>query len=368
LRVEAEFAEVNYNRSEYSVYEYLRRTAVANPHAQITLIEPSKEIVVFPRSSQEVPPRPRDTKPHPLGVTTNDLIEMAHASKARKIASFLETEFVRVSSDKSNELQKMCPKIDFERSPSSLQWLEAEEVCRAMQKVKWVAPETESLVPIGEEQIMKSLKNILQPEQMKVIQRKPKVFRGGIPFQVEAAIAYGGKAGMEGNGDSKQAEIMRFANRVPLLFDSGNCAIVEAVKTIDWNRYELKNWENQPMSIFVNFVSVYVPYTGAGKLAISTEDEIVAEIRNALMDSARGIAEYLHGLQKLEDEEKRRTIFFKYIGEVSQALSEITGKAKAELEGKLREIAKIRTSLLEAAEEEALEEVGDVEENGKEEE
>jgi DNA topoisomerase-6 subunit B len=147
-----------------------------------------------------------------------------------------------------------------------------------------------------------------------------------------------------------KGEAMRFANRVPLLFDAGSCATTEAIKNIEWGRYDLKDWENMPVSIFINFVSVYVPYTGAGKLAISAEDEIIAEIRFALMECARQVAVYIHGIQKAENQEERKKIFFKYISEVAQALNEVTGKAKAELEEKMRKIAEEKTAILEASE------------------
>ncbi len=349
-RFEAEFAEIDYNRSEYSAFEYLRRTALANPHAQITLVEPNKEIVVFPRASKDIPKRAKQVLPHPLGITTSDLMDMASVTQARKLSSFFTTEFARFSSDKVNEIKALCPGIDFEKHPKNLQWHEAEACVKAFQKVKWISPDTSTLVPIGAEQITKSLKNLLQPEQMKVVERKPKVFRGGIPFSVEAAIAFGGKAGVHGENGSVKGELMRFANRVPLLFDAGNCAITEAVKSIDWARYDLKDWENMPVSIFVNFVSVYVPYTGAGKLAISAEDEIVEEIRFALMECARDIAHYIHGLQRAAEQEERRQIFVKYIKEVAEAIHDITGKEKAVLVKKLEEIAKEKTALLEAGE------------------
>ncbi len=350
IKVEFEFAEVTYNKGEYSVYEYLRRTAIANPHAQITLIEPNKEVTVFPRASKEVPEKPKEVLPHPLGITTSDLIEMAHASQSRKIASFLSSEFSRFSTDKVKEIADVLKDVNFDRAPRALTWPEAEKIVNTMQKMKWIAPETDALRPIGEKQIEKSLKNLVDPEEMKIVERKPKVFRGGIPFLVEAGIAYGKKAGAK-VGDTTKCEILRFANRTPLLFDAGNCATVEAVKSIDWARYDLKDWENQPMSIFINFVSVYVPYTGAGKLAISAEEEIVQEIRAALMECARDVSIYLHAMQKAEDQEQRRQIFFKYIGEVAEALHDITGKPQKELEEKLRKIAEKRTEIMEAMDE-----------------
>ncbi|MFH1107399.1 MAG: DNA topoisomerase VI subunit B [Candidatus Micrarchaeota archaeon] len=382
VRVEAEFSEVTYNRSEYGVYEYLRRTALANPHVQITLLEPSNELIVFPRATKEIPEKPPAVQPHPLGVTTSDLMDMAAASESRKLSSFLQSDFTRISGDKVKELESLVNAghkpgqqgfVDFNRSPRSLQWPEGERIVQNIQKIRWIAPEMSSVIPVGAVQLEKSLKNLLSPETMKVVERKPRVFRGGIPFVVEAAIAYGGKSGAEGDSEhSRVGEVLRFSNRVPLLFDSGSCAITEAVKTIDWGRYDLKNWDAMPVSILVNFISVHVPYTGAGKLSISQEDEIVTEIRQALMECARDIGIYLHSMQRIEDQEHRRQIFFRYVGEVSQALNELTGKDRKLLETKLRKIAEVRTTIAEKLEEEeaGLEEMEkaaekEIEEEGK---
>ncbi|MBI4361157.1 DNA topoisomerase VI subunit B [Candidatus Micrarchaeota archaeon] len=348
-RIEAEYAEVGYNRSEYGVYEYLRRTALANPHAQITLLEPDKQLTVFPRATNVVPKKAKAVKPHPLGLTTSDLMDMAAVTTGRKISSFLVSDFTRISADKVKEIQAMLPGIDLERSPRALQWAEAEEIVKAFSKIKWIAPETDTLIPIGEDQLEKSLKNLLKPEKWRVIERKPKVFRGGIPFSVEVAIAYGGNSGSL-VGETRKGELLRFANRVPLLFDAGNCAITEAFKSIDLNRYELKEFEALPVTILVNLVSVYVPYTGAGKLAISAEEEIVAEIRFALMEAARDVSVYLRSLAKAEEQERRRMIFFKYITEIAQALEDISGRKASALMPKLKSIAEKRTEYLESQE------------------
>ncbi len=354
LRIEAEFAEVSYDRGEHGVYEYLRRTALSNPHAQITLIEPDKNIVVFPRASNQVPSRAKAVKPHPLGLTTSDLMDIAAITQARKIGSFLSADFSRISSAKTKEVQKYIGRsepndakspwiIDLNKHPRTLTWDQAERIINAFQHVKFNNPDLTALQPIGADQLEKSLKNLLKPEFLKVVQRKPKVFRGGIPFLVECAVAYGGKCGESGSGDG---EYMRYANRVPLLFDSGACAINEAVKTVDWRRYGLKDFQSQqPVTVLVNFVSVYVPYTGAGKLAIASEEEIVAEIRMAMMDAARAVGSYLSGLRRVEDQERRRKIFFKYITEVAAALHDVTGKPKTELEQAMRKIAESKTNL-----------------------
>ncbi len=346
VRIEMEVSEVGYNRSEYGVYEYLRRTAIANPHAQITLTEPNGEIVLFPRASTVLPKVSEKVLPHPLGLTTADLIEMAHSSSARKIGSFFQNEFSRFSGDKVKELNDLNKEIDFNKTPASLTWAEAEAIVKSIQQLKWIAPETSVLIPIGEAQLVKALKSILKPEEMKVVERKPKVYRGGIPFAVEAAIAYGGESGGLVGG-SRKLEVLRYANSTPLLFDAGNCAISEAVKGIDWSRYDLGKIEEMPITIFVNFVSVYVPFTGTSKLAVSPEEEIISEIKLALMESARSIGIYLHTLQHAQDEEERRSIFMRYIGEVAECIQDLTGNDSDKIKKKLEIIAKERTAIAE---------------------
>ena len=86
---------------------------------------------------------------------------------------------------------------------------------------------------------------------------------------------------------------MRFANRVPLTFDAGSCAITEALKSIDWKRYGLKDMDNTPLTLFVNIISTQVPYLSTGKQSVSPEPEIVHEIRQATMKLARKLQKHL---------------------------------------------------------------------------
>ncbi len=374
LSIQAEFAEVKYDKSTHSVFEYLKLTAIANPHAQITLIEPTGEKTVFPRSTNQIPKRPSEILPHPLGITTNDLIEKAHHSVSRKVGSFLTTEFSRVSNDKIKEIDGIVNEgkapdnpeyVNFEKKPSELKWPEAERIILAFQKVKWIAPSTDSITPIGKEQVEKSLRNILNPEFVSVTERKPKVFRGGVPFMVEAAVAYGGQAGTK-TANGIGGDIIRFANRAPLLFDGGGCATTEAVKTIDWKRYDIKDFENEPLTVFINFVSVYVPYTGAGKQAISLEDEIIQEIRYAVMEVARDLERYVHGKFRAHERANKIKAIMRYVKQLSADLPDLAGMGKPDqLEAKLVKLieTKYMQGELEGDEEEG-DENGEVK-NGK---
>jgi len=338
VRIEAEIADVKYDKSSFGVYEYVRRTALANPHLQITLLAPDGEKAVFPRSSDKIPEKPMIVQPHPLGISTNDLIDFAHREReCIRVSSFLQERFARFSAAKVDELRQMIPDVDFNKKPSELQWHEAEKLIKAIQNpnVKWIAPSTDSVKPIGKDQIEKSLANILAPQFVVVTERSPKIFKGGIPFMVEAAIAYGGGAGRKA-ADTASSEVIRYANRAPLLFDNSGCAISEAVKEIDWKHYKLKNFEEEPISIFVNISSVYVPYTSAGKQAISNEDEITQEIKNAIMEAARDLQRYLSGINREKERGERKKAILRYVTQLSKDLPELAGKGKpTELEKKL---------------------------------
>ena len=146
--------------------------------------------------------------------------------KTEKFQHFSKNSLARVSANKVSELRTLVPDVDFDKDPSDMSWEDAEKIVQSFKKVKWIAPETDSIVPIGKEQIEKSFNNIFTPEIISVTERSPKIYRGGVPFMVEAAIAYGGGIAHAG----KKGDMMRFANRVPLLFDAGGCAITESIK------------------------------------------------------------------------------------------------------------------------------------------
>ncbi len=338
-----EFGELKYENSEHGVFEYLKRTALSNPHTTIKLLDPDGKESIFIRAVNEMPKRPKEVKPHPLGVDTNDLIEFAHRSHEKRLSVFLIETFSRMTQGKIAELKAIAPDIDFEQEPNKMQWSESEKLVKAFKKIKWMIPELDALSTIGDKQIEIAIKNILNPKFLSVVERKPKVFRGGIPFVVEAGIAYGGESGkavnqVDKNGNIIEAEgnVLRFANKVPLLFDGSNCAITEAIKGIQWKRYGLGNFDEEPVSIFVNVSSVYVPYSGVGKQAIAKEDDIIEEIRLAVMDCGRILQRYLSGIKNMQLQETRYKTIMRYISQLSKDLSEITDITQKEIESSLK--------------------------------
>ena len=189
----AEFKGVQYSKGQRGPYEYVRWTAAANPHAKIKFKDMEGD-TTFDRVIKELPPRPVETKPHPSGIETHDLLELAHHSSAHKVSGFLVNELTRVSADKVAEIQKLV-NFDLGISPKKLEWAQAEQLANAFKKIKWMAPPGTGLIPIGEKLIEKALKHLLQPEFVMARTRDPKVYKGGIPFLVEVGVAYGGNAG-----------------------------------------------------------------------------------------------------------------------------------------------------------------------------
>lgn len=338
--VEGEFGDVKYDGGPYGVYEYLKRTALANPHAQLTLIEPNGNSVVFPRSDERIPPKPKDVLPHPLGITTHDLIDFAKREKdSPSISSFLQSAFSRVSANKVGELKALVPEIDFAKKPKDLSWEDADKLVKMFKQVKWIAPTTDSVVPIGKEQIEKAMKSILMPEFISVTERSPKVFRGGIPFLIEVAIAYGGNSGRAKAEGGRGGDIFRFANRVPLLFDAGGCALSEAVKNIEWRRYGIRNFDEEAVTVLINFASVHVPYTGAGKQAIAQDEDVMDEIRNAVQEAARSMQRYVNSVVREREKEGKKKAVLRYIKQLSLDLADLANyKSSEELEKLLHEI------------------------------
>ncbi|MFA4854967.1 MAG: DNA topoisomerase VI subunit B [archaeon] len=368
--VKAKFKEVKYQKSEQGPLEYLRRTAIANPHATIIFVEPDGTKNVFARTSKAVPERSFEVKPHPKGTTVDEILTMAKATEARKVSSFLKNDFDRMGEKSIEEITKQVS-FDLNKDPKKLEWHETEEIVKAIKGMQFIAPRTDALRPIGQERIEASLREIVQPEFLSVVERKPQVYSEGIAFQVEVAVAFGGNAG-RGSGETiensdgtkteiKRVEVMRFANRVPLLFDGGGCALTKAVQSVDWKRYGIRDMNSAPLTVFVHILSVHIPYTGAGKQAITDDDAVMEELRLAIMDTGRRIYQYVAGKRREAEKQAKKKVFLKYATEVAIALHDLTGKPVKAIESKLHEIVMKRLKLEEKQEKEVEAELTDEE-------
>lgn len=343
-RVEVEAKEVAYQRSRYGPFNYLRMTAIANPHVHLTFVEPDGTLTVFENATGKIPERPRPMPLHPWGIMSDDLLILAKRTKARSVSGLLSTELSRVSKAKADEVCGLAG-VPPSKKPAELSWEDAEKIVSAFKQVKLLAPPTSGLRPIGAADLENGMRQILNPEFVKTITRPPKVYRGGLPFIVEVGIAYGGNAGKapegKGNGDEVEEaglDLIRFANRAPLVFDQGGCAITDAARKIDWRRYGV-DIANAPLTLFVNISSAYVPYTSAGKQSIADEPEIVNETRTAIMEAARELRLFLYRRIRAKERQERAGIFEQYLPVIARKAAKLAGVSEPDVKSLLKKVA-----------------------------
>jgi DNA topoisomerase-6 subunit B len=186
-----------------------------------------------------------------------------------------------------------------------------------------MAPPTDCLSPIGEDLLLAALQKRVRADFYTAITRPPAVYRGN-PFQIEAALAYGGDLPAD-----ELIEIYRYANRVPLQYQRGACAISKAVVDLPWRSYKIPQSRGAlpaaPMILVVNIASVWVPFTSESKEAVAHYPEILMEIRRALQECGRRASLHISRHIRAADEHKKRSYIQKYIPHIGIALQEILG-------------------------------------------
>ncbi len=331
----------SYSKGKTSVDEYIEQTAIANPHAQIYYVAPTGEHREFPRGSGELPDETREIKPHPHGVELGVLMKLLKEVKGVKLAGFLQREFCRVSSTGAQQICKAAS-LSPKAAPNSIAMHEVEALYEAMQQVRFMAPPTDCLAPIGVRNLLAGLLKEVKAEFFTATTRSPAVYRGN-PFQIEIAMAYGGNLASEAT-----ARVIRFANRVPLLYQQSACSAYKSVLDVDWRNYGLSQPSGSlpvgPLVVMVHMASVWVPFTSESKEAIADYDEIRKEMRLALQECGRKLATYVRRRRRQKLESQRRDIFGRYIPDVAEALATLTGGSEERLMRDLRAIARERTA------------------------
>jgi DNA topoisomerase-6 subunit B len=322
-RVEIEL-EGNYRGGQHSVDNYIRQISLANPHAEITFVPPKAEEHgsehVFPRVTDEMPPETDEIKPHPYGVELGVLMQMFRDTKSRNVRGCLTADFSRVSGRIADEILKKA-KVAATRRPREVSREEAERIHKAIQDTKIMAPPTDCIAPIGETLLDKALRAEVQAEFYATVTRRPTVYRGN-PFLIEVGLAYGGELSAD-----DAAIVYRYANRVPLQYQQGACAITKAVTATDWRSYQMQQPRGAlpvgPLLVMVHIASVWVPFTSESKEAIAHYPEIIKEIRLGLQECGRQVAIHIRRRRREADEAKKRAYIEKYIPQLAIGLQQI---------------------------------------------
>jgi len=355
--------EGRYQKGRTSVDEYLAETAIANPHVNLVYRAPEGQTREYRRTIHELPPQPKEIKPHPYGIEFGILLRMLQDTKSHSLAGFLSSDFSRVSPALAQEICGTA-KLSPNAKPRNVHGEDAEALYKAIQATKIMAPPSNCLSPIGEKAILHGLYQQIKGEFYTAVTRPTAVYRGN-PFTIEAGLAFGKgpdqaapaadapegplAEGEDREDDSELARVIRYANRVPLLYQQSACATFKAVLETAWKNYGIAQSRGAlpagPMVVFVHMASVWVPFTSESKEAIADYDEIRKEIKLALQECGRRLGVFLRRRERAKTEFRRRNIFELYIEEVVEACARLKGARlpKQRLKDQLLKIAVKRT-------------------------
>ncbi|MDW7731717.1 MAG: DNA topoisomerase VI subunit B [Methanolobus sp.] len=317
-RIELEMEASYVKGRRQSIYEYLKATAIVNPHARIRLVEPDGNEEIFERATDKMPVPANEILPHPHGIELGTLMKMLRYTERQKLSPFLRYSFSKIGHLTAEEICKASG-LDPDMGPHELNRDQARKLLDAFSKVKIMAPPTDCLSPIGEELIYKGLEKEFSVDFIATTTRSPSVFSGN-PFIVEVGIAYGGELHKD-----DRIDIMRFANRVPLLYQQGGCVTTHAIESVKWKQYGLNQpgggIPSGPVVILVHVASTNVPFTSESKDAIAEIPEIKDEIELAIKEVSRKLSRFLSKQDSLKKRREKEIIIKKVLPKMAQKLA-----------------------------------------------
>lgn len=312
--------EGDYSKAMPRILEYMKQTALVNPYANITFVDPKGRLYKFTRITTKMPPPPKETKPHPYGVDVETIQRLMRITPYRNMIDFMKYHFHRVGDKTAHKFLEFAG-IGKTKDPRKLK---PEEIVRLVHMMKrfngFLSPDAGCLSPLGEDLLKAGILKELQPQFIAVRQRPPSTYSGH-PFIVEAAVAYGGSV-------PKRTDFVlyRFANRIPLLYDEASDVSWRIIKAMNWRRYKVS--ADMPVAVLVHLCSTKVPYKTVGKEFIADRPEVKREILNGIREAARGLQHFLTKQEHVERERKRLSVFSKYLPKIAQFSTELAGKKK----------------------------------------
>lgn len=285
---------------EGGLFTYLNGTALVNPHLTMTykLLEQEKQTIA--RVSQTCPAIPDATLPHPHTMKLGEFIAHSHLFGRVTVQAWLKKGFSRISDNVIDSLIKngLNKKI-LNESVDKTSEASFKDLYSILQKTELMAPATKSVISIGEDALSKSIRRMGEIDFFAVVSRRPTICDAK-PVSVEVAIARlkGKPAATEpGVQEEQQVTVLRFANRVPLQFDKAACAMVEAIETVNWRTYGLQQSKSNiplgPYIIAVSLVSPFIKFKNASKETVDASDELVEEIRRALIQAGQRLSRHI---------------------------------------------------------------------------
>ena len=330
----ATIMKAKYQRGKQSVFQYLRMTSIVNPHATISLTVKDRDGEIIEearwiRTSERLPRVVEEIKPHPHGIQLGTLQRMLRESEEKRMTSFLRHNFSGVSMRAAKELLSSS-EIEEVRNPKRISSEDAKKLVNAFQKVKLLPPPTDCLSPIDDLLIKKGLSKAIDSRFASTVTRLPTVSQGN-PFQIEVGLVFGGDLSAEG-----PIEVLRFANRVPLMYQQGGCALTKAIESINWKQYGLdhpggKGLPKGAAAVLIHLASTNVQFTSEAKEAVSDNEEVSAEIRKGLLEVGRGLKNHLKKNTQRKKAREKFELVNVILPEIAKKTSKILGREEPDL-------------------------------------
>ena len=345
--------EGDYLRARSKILEYFKQTAMVNPYANLTFVDPKGRLYKFTRATTTMPDPPKETEPHPYGVDVELLQRLIHITPYKNMHDFLKYQFHRVGDITAQKFLVFsdltvasCSKhgklgykeINWTGGPNCFHCgqsltlppsknpkkLTHKEIVKLMQNLKkfkeFLPPDASCLSPLGEDLLKAGIIKELNPEYLVVSQRKPSTYAGH-PFIIEMGIAYGGDVPKKNS-----FVIYRFANKIPLLYDEASDVSYRVITSMNWRRYKVS--PEMPIAIVVHICSTKVPYKTVGKEFIADRPEVRKEVANALREAGRQLHRFLSKREHVDREKRRLSVFAKYLPRIAEFSTILAGKEK----------------------------------------
>jgi DNA topoisomerase-6 subunit B len=314
----------------YRLIEYLKQTAMVNPYADITYVDPRGRLYKFERGTEKLPPLPEPVKPHPHGVDVETFRRLIAATKTKNMKQFMMEHFQGVGQTTADRFLDLAG-ISTKAKPKTLSPDDIVKVVRATREYSgFKRPDASCLSPIGEELLETGIKKELgltEEDYIKVVTRRPSTYLG-FPFVVEAAVATG-RTVRKTHGPG--LTIYRFANRIPLLFDESSGVVWKAAnKNINWKTYSVDS--DTSLVIAVHVCSTKIPYKSVGKEYMADQPEVEREVTNAIREASRGVRRYFNRRFRIARERRRLNIFSKYLPVIAEFSSKLAEKEMPDIE------------------------------------
>jgi len=336
--------KAKYQKGRQSVWQYLRMTSIVNPHAEITFTDPDGETHHWPRVTERLPGKVESIKPHPHGIELGQLQRMLSESIDSRLSVFLRTNFSGVSTRAAKELCSAA-ELDVKVKPKQMKPDQIRALLESFQgermfngkPVKLLNPPTNCLSPIEEMLIKKGLSKTIDSRYAITMTRAPNVSQGN-PYQVEVGLIFGGNMAAD-----KPVEVLRFANRVPLMYQQGGCLLTKAIESVDWRQYGLdqaggKGVPKGPAAILVHLASTNVQFTSEAKEALADNAEVMEEVRKAMLEMGRGLRKHLEKKKKMAKTKEKFELINDILPAIAAKSAQILEKPIPNLAGSITKI------------------------------